>query len=59
MTELLFLMSMSASVLILLCFLLFRLGKFKYMGEYLRWFYRKNFRKYVNISPGIWDTSFS
>ena len=35
------------------------LGKFKYMGAYLRWFYRKNFRKYVNISPAIWDTSFS
>ena len=37
----------------------FPLGKFKYMGAYLRWFYRKNFRKYVNISPAIWDTSFS
>lgn len=32
---------------------LFPLGKFKYMGVYLRWFYRKNFRKYVNIPPAI------
>ena len=38
---------------------LFPLGKFRYMGVYLRWFYRRNFRKYVNISPVIWDTSFS
>ena len=28
----------------------FPLGKFKYMGVYLGWFYRQNIRKYVNIS---------
>ena len=38
---------------------LYNYGKFKYMGVYLRWFYRKIFRKYVNISPVIWGTSFS
>ncbi|GEM_PF-6595787 len=37
----------------------FTYGKFKYMGVYLRWFYRKNFRKYVNIPPVIWGTLFS
>ena len=50
---------MSLALMFLIEACLFPLGKFKYMGEYLRWFYRKNFRKYVNISPGIWDTSFS
>ena len=27
------------------------LGKFKYMGVYLGWFYRQNIRKYVNVLP--------
>mgnify|MGYP007128406074 CR=1 FL=1 len=32
---------------------LFPLGKFRYSRVYLRWFRRKNFRKYVNIPPAI------
>ena len=34
-------------------FCLFPLGKFRYSRVYLRWFRRKNFRKYVNIPPAI------
>ena len=38
---------------------LFPLDKFKYMEVYLLCFSRKNFRKYVNISPLIFGCSFS
>ena len=38
---------------------LLELDKFKYMEVYLLCFRRKNFRKYVNISPVIFGCSFS